>query len=91
MNYPNSPDNIDREHGLVLGKEKLFRRLCIMHNIMYMHSDNYKIWARGVITYKSIEAAAKGLPREVAARIWNEIVDNKVNGLETRRSLYWDY
>ena len=71
--------------------ENEFRALCNKHNMLYMHTNVYKEWAKGVISMRSIELLAKALSKEVASRIWNEEVDNKINGLETRRSLYWDY
>ena len=58
--------------------EDEFREMCRAHDLTYQYSDDGGVWRRGGASYARILAAAKELPREVAVRIWNEVVDTKL-------------
>lgn len=68
--------------------EDEFRQLCKRHDLTYEYSDDHGYWTRGNASLAKIRAAAKELPREVAVRIWNEVVDTKL--VESARAqFYW--
>lgn len=58
--------------------EQEFRTLCRQHDLTYEYSDDHFVWQRGSESLAKIRAKAKELPREVAVRIWNEVVDTKL-------------
>ncbi len=68
--------------------EEEFRKLCQQHDLTYEYSDDGSVWRRGNETLAKVQAAAKQLDREVAVRIWNEVVDTKLIP-EGRAAFYW--
>lgn len=68
--------------------EEEFRKLCKNHDLTYEYSDDHRYWTKGNQTLAEVQAKAKELDREVAVRIWNEVVDQKI--VEGRRDQwYW--
>jgi len=68
--------------------EQEFRALCERHDLTYAYSDDHRYWKAGVQTYDEVKAAAATLPRDVAVRVWNEVVDAKLMP-ESREMFYW--
>lgn len=68
--------------------EEKFRQMCQQHDLTFDYSDDGGVWRRGQESLARVKAAAKELPRDVAVRIWNEVVDTKlVEG--ARSNFYW--
>ena len=65
-----------------------FRRMCQAHDLTYSYFDDGRVWQRGHDQLMTIRAAAKGLPPEEVARVWNEVVDSKL-AEGARASFYW--
>ena len=55
-----------------------FRELCKKHDLTYNFSDDSRSYNAGRDSYAAIRKAADELPAEVAIKIWNEIVDEKL-------------
>lgn len=55
-----------------------FHALCKAHDLTFEYSDDGRVYNRGNEQLKAIEAAAKELPSGVAAKIWNQVVGEKV-------------
>lgn len=68
--------------------EDEFRTMCQRHDLTYEYSDDHSCWQRGSSSLSKIRAAATHLDREVAVRIWNEVVDTKLIP-EGRAQFYW--
>jgi hypothetical protein len=58
--------------------EDEFRKLCKSHDLTHEYSDDHSYWVRGRASLAKVEEKAKELDREVAVRIWNEVVDSKI-------------
>lgn len=71
-----------------LMSEQQFEEMCRRHDLTYVYSDDGGVWRAGEKSLDAIIVAAADLPREVAVRIWNEIVDTKVMP-EYREQFYW--
>jgi len=65
-----------------------FRAMCKAHDLTYTFSDDHRIWMGGLQSYKSIRAAADELGSDIANKIWNEVVDEKISE-ESRERFYW--
>jgi hypothetical protein len=68
--------------------EREFRGLCERHDLTYAFSDDHRLWRAGVVTHDEVKAAAAMLPRDVAVRVWNEVVDQKILP-GSREMFYW--
>lgn len=68
--------------------EDSFREMCRRHDLTFDYSDDGSVWRRGCASWDAVTQAAKLLPRDVAVRIWNEIVDTKLVE-DARESFYW--
>lgn len=68
--------------------EEEFRTMCRRHDLTYQYSDDHGVWTRGNQSLAQVEAAAQKLPRDVAVRIWNEVVDTKLVP-DARAQFYW--
>lgn len=69
-------------------KEAEFYELCKRHDLTYAFADDGRVWRSGKKSLEVILEAAKKLPEDVAVRIWNQVVDEKI--VEDSRSLfYW--
>lgn len=68
--------------------EDTFRAMCRGHDLTYSYSDDGRVWRRGEDSFRQIKTAAAQLPREVAVRIWNEVVDGKI-AEGHRETFYW--
>ena len=71
-----------------LTKEEEFLFACRRHDLTYSYSDSHSTWRSGADSYDKIRRMSKELPREVAVRIWNQVVDEKV-GTNGRDIFYW--
>ena len=60
------------------------------HDLTYMYADDSRAWRAGCATMAQIVLAAKELPDGVGARIWNDVVDEKV-APNNAPKYYWDY
>lgn len=67
--------------------EEAFYRLCKAHDLLYMFTDDNRAYIAGRASLKAIKVAAEQLPRDVAVRIWNGIVDEKL--ADNREHHYW--
>ena len=68
--------------------EAEFYELCKAHDLTYTFSDDDRYYRAGEASLKRVMAAAKQLPLDVAQRIWNSVVDEKI--VEDSRSIfYW--
>lgn len=65
-----------------------FRAMCQRHDLTYDYSDDHSVWTRGGQSLAKIHEAAKLLPKEDVARIWNEVVDTKLIP-DARQQFYW--
>ena len=71
-------------------REDEFRALCKAHDLTYEYSDDHSYWRRGNQTLSELTRFAKEhLEREVAVRIWNEVVDTKLVE-RARAQFYWE-
>ena len=68
--------------------ESEFRELCRAHDLTYAYSDDHTVWQRGRQSLDRVKEAAASLDHEVAVRIWNEVVDEKLKP-EYRQEWYW--
>lgn len=68
--------------------EHEFEEMCRRHDLTYVYSDDGDVWRAGEKSLDAIIVAAADLPREDAVRIWNEIVDLKVEP-EYCQQFYW--
>ena len=69
--------------------EERFRAMCRQHDLTYMYADDSRDWRHGCATMAAIHMAAKELSDGVAAKIWNEVVDEKVSS-ENASKYYWE-
>ena len=69
--------------------EANFRELCMMHDLTYQYSDDPRYWQAGECERKAIVEYAKKLPRSTAVRIWNEVVETKVNST-VHKQFFWN-
>lgn len=69
--------------------EEKFLEMCRKHDITYQYEDDSRNWRRGVETYNKIVEASKVIGEEAAARIWNQVVDEKIRE-DSRSNWYWD-
>ena len=56
-----------------------FEELCWQHDLTYVYSDDYRMYNRGEMTYRTIKDAAYELGFDVAAPIWNKVVTRKLS------------
>lgn len=68
--------------------ESEFENMCKAHDLTYSFSDDQRVWRNGVNSYRKIRNAAKQLDTEVANKIWNRVVDQKINA-EHVSQFYW--
>lgn len=68
--------------------EDEFRTMCERHDLTFEYSDDGRVWRAGQASLNEVKEAAKELPREVAVRIWNEVVDSKL-AEGYRSNWYW--
>ena len=68
--------------------EQEFQGLCERHDLTFDYSDDHGCWQAGCASLAKVREAAKQLPPEVAARIWNSVVDTKLVE-DARESFYW--
>lgn len=71
----------------MIGEETFFE-LCKRHDLTHEYSDDGSVWRRGRDQLTAIREAAKSLPPEVAARIFNSVVDTKMKE-GYREQFYW--
>lgn len=71
-----------------LHREQEFEEMVRKHDLTYFYSDDRRSYHAGKASLARIEEAARSLPREVAVRIWNKVVDEKVSD-PYRASLHW--
>ena len=69
--------------------ESQFAALCKAHDLTYMYSDDHGVWQRGTVSMATIREVRDALPHEVAVRIWNSAVDEKIADPEFRKQFYW--
>jgi hypothetical protein len=65
-----------------------FKKLCEAHDMTYEFSDDGRVWRRGAEEWSAIKAAAQGIPRADACRIWNATVDKRI-APGHRSPFYW--
>jgi len=58
------------------------------HDIAYAMSDCHDVFVRGTAELRMIEMQAARLPREVAVRIWNKVVDEQFSP-DSRQYFSW--
>ena len=58
------------------------------HDLTYSYSDDHSVWSRGAAHYDKIHKAAMTLPRDDVERIWNAMVDRRMQP-DYRRQFYW--
>lgn len=68
--------------------EDSFYRLCKAHDLLYIYADDWRAYSAGKASFAAVEEAAKQLPRAVAVRIWNGVVEEKLVA-EARDDYYW--
>lgn len=71
-----------------MATEQEFEAACKRHDLTYNYSDDGAVWRAGEAQYKAIKNMAEELPREVAVRIWNKVVDEKILS-DHRNGFYW--
>ena len=65
-----------------------FEKMVNGHDLTYSYSDDYRAYRNGESQWSKIKEAAKELPSEDVARIWNTMVD-KTLAEGFRDSFYW--
>jgi hypothetical protein len=65
-----------------------FKRLCQQHDLTYSYSDDHRYWRAGFSEWNAIRELADLIGKDVAAPIWNEVVDQKI-AEESRHLFYW--
>lgn len=68
--------------------EAAFLKLCRDHDLTHVFADYHFDWLRGRKSLAAIYKYAEKLPRDVAVRIWNQVVDEKITP-ETRSMFHW--
>lgn len=68
--------------------EEAFFELAKRHDLTFEYSDDHSVWQRGCDSLAKVREAAKSLPPDVAARIWNSVVDTKMRE-GYRDQFYW--
>lgn len=58
------------------------------HDLTHGYSDDHSVWQRGTAHYDKIHKAAQSLPREDVERIWNAMVDRRMQP-DYRQQFYW--
>lgn len=71
--------------------ESEFREMCRSHDLFFKYSDDQKVWQNGMNSRHRIAEFSKKLTASIAAKIWNEVVDEKTTDLEARSEYYWNY
>ncbi len=71
-----------------LSDEDLLKALCEAHDLTYNYSDDIRSFRNGNEQRKAIDIVAARLPRDVAVKIWNDVVDAKI-GEAHRSEFYW--
>ena len=69
--------------------QQQFKEMCRKHDLTYSYSDDFRYFTAGSRSYQKIMEAAEELGHDLAARIWNEVVDEKLIE-EIRKDWYWD-
>ena len=69
--------------------QKQFKEMCRKHDLTYSRSDDFRYYQKGFKSYQAIVEAANELGHDVAAEIWNEVVDETMSE-ESRKDWYWD-
>jgi hypothetical protein len=69
--------------------KRKFLAMCRQHDLTYGRSDDFRYWTAGSKSYQKIMEAAEELGHDVAARIWNMVVDEKICE-DSRKDWYWD-
>ena len=67
-----------------------FEAACANHDLTYSYSDDNRYWRAGRESEQRIKRAAKKFPREDVERIWNAMVDEKINP-NLRDHFYWKW
>lgn len=65
-----------------------FEEACRRHDLSFQYADDHASWKRGNESLHEINRMAEELGIEVAAPIWNRIVDMKIIDLH-RAEYYW--
>lgn len=68
--------------------EEAFLYLCETHDLCYDYSDSYAVWAQGMRQRERINDLATQIGIAAAARIWNAMIDRKIDEA-ARRDFYW--
>lgn len=68
--------------------EDVFREMCRRHDITFAQSDDRRAYKRGRDSLLALRVAAEKLPREVAVRVFNEVVDERIRP-EFAAQFYW--
>lgn len=88
MNFATGPSGHAVDAALAgVVTEAAFEELCRRHDLTFSYSEGPSYW-RGKESLKRIQEAAKSLPPDVAARVWNRIVDLKIVEGQ-REEWYW--
>jgi hypothetical protein len=69
-------------------KLEQFTELVNRHDLTFVYSDDYSVWARGEASLKKIRALGAELPEVEAAAIWNSMVDRNLIP-SARVQYYW--
>jgi hypothetical protein len=65
-----------------------FEKACRSHDLTYDYSDDHQCWQRGCASKDRIRRAAEKFDRTEVERIWNAIVDQKMQP-DFRKQFYW--
>ena len=65
-----------------------FESMCHHHDLTYMYSDDGGVWRLGEESFEKIRTIAKTMDREEVKKIWNKIVDEKIN-TPYQTPFYW--
>jgi hypothetical protein len=65
-----------------------FEEACRRHDLSFQHADDYAAWRAGNESLHAINRMADELGIEVAAPIWNRVVDTKLLP-HARAEYYW--
>ncbi len=69
--------------------ETTFERMVRAHDMGYAMCDSSRTYQAGRASMQRIEAEAMKLPKNVAAGIWNRVVEEKFEP-DAREFFYWD-
>lgn len=69
--------------------EDEFRKACRKHDLTYAYSDDSAVYFAGAESERKLRMAAEEIGFDRARVIWNEVVAEKINDEDIRKSYEW--